>query len=177
MCNPKYAIVSAWLSLLATSVAAASETPVAYADGTRVPHAVRQAVTERYPEGQNAQFAKQVGHGTTMYSVKLAVAQAPTMLCVAPSGGIQLEQQDVTPASLPESVRRSLRASGFDSSKVAAARRLTRPGFATLPTYDILVGLKGKLYEVMFDSAGLLVLGRHAANCLGTPHGPPTNSV
>lgn len=166
MVNSKCLIVATLLSLGASSIAAADQQSTVRAE---VPQAVAEAVAVRYPDGQGVQFAKQVGHGVTMYSVRLAVAGAATKLCVAPTGGIQLEQQAIAPTSLPEAVQRSLLASGFEPNKVIAAERVIRPEHEALPTYDILVGFQGVAHAVSFDGMGELVLVQRAPTCIGEP--------
>lgn len=173
MVHLKYVLVSTLLGLFAPTLAGADELSAARAE---VPQAVTRAVIERYPQGKHARFVKQIGHGMTMYSVRLAVAGSATSLCVAPSGGIQLEQQDILPRSLPEPIRRSLVASGFESAKVIAVQRVSRE-HESFATYDLLIRFHGVEHEVMFDGMGELVLGRHVSTCLGEPGPPATGSV
>ena len=173
MVKPKHLIVSTLLSLAASSLASAGEQSALHSD---VPVAVSQAVASRYPTGERVQFAKQVGRGKTMYSVELAVLGAATKLCVAPTGGVELEQQAIAPASLPESVQRSLIASGFKTDQVILAQRVTRPEHQSLARYDLLIGFHGSRHELTFDGTGDLVLDARSSSCIGEP-GPAPDRI
>jgi hypothetical protein len=162
----KYTVAAVALALGASSLAAAERAPVSPSE---VPQAVTKAVSERYPSGQGASFAKEVARGTTVYAVSLFVAGAPTALCVARSGDIQREQQAVSTAGLPDAVQTSLHASGFQSAQVVAAQRVTHFGSPAPQTYEIVVTLQGTRHELTFDGAGQLVTAVSSASCVGEP--------
>ena len=166
MVNSKRIIAAAVtsLSLGISSLAVAVTRPVS---PTEVPRAVAAAVSERYPGAQGVQFAREMGHGKTVYAVKLAVAGARTQLCVAQSGGIEREQQAIAPATLPAAVQQSLAASGFKSAEVVAAQRTTRSG--QLATYELVVDFAGTEHQVTFDAQGELVTAAASGSCVGEP--------
>jgi hypothetical protein len=173
MVKSKCILAVTLLSLAASSLAAAVEQPISPAE---VPHAVAQAVSDRYPAAQGVQFAREIAHGQAVYAVKLAVAGARTELCVARSGGIESEQQAITAATLPTAVQDSLVASGFHPSEVVAARRTIRFGQSAPATYEILVDFQGAQHKVMFDGTGQLVTAPPPSGCIGEP-GPTSNRV
>ena len=166
MVNRKRIIAAAvtLLSLGISSLAVAVTRPVS---PTEVPRAVVEAVSARYPAAQGVQFAREMGHGKTVYAVRLAVAGAPTQLCVAQSGGIEREQQAVAPATLPAPVQQSLVASGFKSAEVVAAQRTTRSG--QLAIYELVVAFAGSEHQVTFDAQGELVTAPTSGSCVGEP--------
>ena len=161
------------LSLAASSLAAAVEQPISL---SLVPHAVAQAVSERYPTAQGVQFAREIAHGQAVYAVKLAVAGAQTELCVARTGDIEREQQAITAAALPAAVQDSLVASGFHPSEVVAARRTIRFAQSALATYELLVDFQGAEHKVMFDAKGQLVTAPPPSGCVGE-RGPASDRV
>lgn len=166
MVKLKYTVTAIALSLAASSLASAERAPVSPSE---VPQVVTKAVSEKYPSGQSASFAKEVARGTTVYAVNLLVSGAPTALCVARSGDIQREQQAVPANGLPEAVQTSLHASGFQSAQVVAAQRVTHFGSPAPQTYEIVVTLQGTRHEVTFDGAGQLVTEVSSPSCVGEP--------
>ena len=165
-CKRIIAVAIASLSLGVSSLAVATPERVS---ASEVPRAVAAAISERYPNAQGLQFVREMGHGRTVYAVKLAVAGARAQLCVAASGGIEREQQAIAPAALPAAVQRSLAASGFKSADVVAAQRVTRAAQPALPTFELVVAFEGTEHQLTFTAEGELVTAPVSGSCIAEP--------
>jgi hypothetical protein len=147
-------VVTAFAVSLASSPALAKETAI---DRSQVPGVVLVAVTAKYPGAQLVRFAREVEHGKIAYEVRVELGATRAELILAPDGKIQVEEQTLAMAEVPAAVREGLAKSRFGRAKVLRAERVTKSGNDRRPTYEIVVALDGKSYEVVFTPTGRIV--------------------
>lgn len=123
-----------------------------------VPAAVIAAVKKKYPSANLLKFERESEHGKSLYEVKLRDGSRQLEVKLTPEG-TQIEEEEVIPESeLPEPVRKSFAASPHAKAKIVKIERVVHSDKKDQPTFEIKLTEGGKSVELLYDSAGKLLV-------------------
>ena len=142
-------------SLTLTSAALAGEHERVVKPGD-VPKPVVDAVKRRYPKAAIARWEREVEGGKTVYEAGIRDGMNKLDVEVSPDGKILVEETTIPVEAIPAEVKKGISTSKYASWTIKRAERVVENEDADNPSYELLVGQKGAMMEVVVDKGGAI---------------------